>query len=248
MSYLNRANGYAPTGNVNSEPDLVQRPRFTNKVEVSLIDWMGRDGDIVNAARVSTKGAASLGMNEGARGLISYLMRNRHGTPFEHGAMKFLVTAPLFVWREHHRHRIGFSYNEESGRYKQLDPVFYVPEFARTQEGKPGHYKMTDSPGDLTALMEHELEYIATYAYESYDKMLKAGIAREVARMCLPVNIVSSCYVTCNPRSLMHFLGLRNAGEAQHEIRAVAQQYEAHFARLYPETHKAFIEGGRVAP
>lgn len=245
MSYLHRGNGYATTGNVNSEAGPVVE--FTDRIDVSLTDWMGRDGDICSAARVSTKGAATHG--DAPEKLIGYLMREKHGSPFEHGALKFMVTAPLFVWREHHRHRIGFSYNEESGRYRQLQPRFFIPEIAREQTGKPGHYKIAGTADThKSALMYAELSNVAHAAYTAYEKMLAEGIAREVARMCLPVNIMSTCYVTCNPRSLMHFLSLRNAPNAQLEIQQLAGQYEAHFARLYPITHAAFLENGRVAP
>jgi thymidylate synthase (FAD) len=117
--------------------EIITRDDF----DVDLIDVMGSDQSITHAAKVSTLGADSLD-TETSVGLINFLMKNRHGTPFEHASMTFRVTAPIFVWREFHRHRIGFSYNEESGRYKQLDPVFYVPSSERNliQEGKPGHY------------------------------------------------------------------------------------------------------------
>ncbi len=110
---------------------------------VQLIDTMGTDLDIARAAWVSTKGerAEDEADPEKVAGLINYLMRDRHGSPFEQASMKFLVKAPLFVWREHHRHRVA-SYNEESGRYKQLAPEFYIPARGRnlTQVGKPGAY------------------------------------------------------------------------------------------------------------
>ena len=96
-----------------------------NDFDVELVDSMGSDELICRAARVSTLGAASIDTSESA-GLIGFLMGNRHGSPFEHNAMMLRVTAPIFVWREFMRHRIGFSYNEESGRYKVLDGVFYV--------------------------------------------------------------------------------------------------------------------------
>lgn len=227
---------------------------YTNKIDVTLVKWMGRDGDIVQAARVSTQGAEA-GKESGA-GLIDYLMKNRHGSPFEHGAMTFLVTAPIFVWREHHRHRIGFSYNEESGRYKELEPRFYVPRVARTQVGKPGHYDIVESDDvELTRLMASHIEQANRLAYDNYRDMLSAGVAREVARMCLPVNIMSSCFVTCNPRSLMSFLSLRThrpdatfPSKPQAEIELLAEGYEAHFSRLYPLTWASFGKNGRVAP
>ena len=228
---------------------------FTSKIDVTLVNWSGRDQGIINAARVSTQGADSLESRE-SEGLIDYLMRNRHGSPFEHNLMTFMVTAPIFVWREHHRHRVGFSYNEESGRYKELEPVFYVPEVAREQVGKPGHYVITDSDDEaLTKTMVTNVKRVSEIAYRNYQDMLKTGVAREVARMVLPLNIMTTCVVTCNARSLMHFLSLRvDAADAtyttkpQLEIQMVAEQYENHFSRLYPLTWQAFVKNGRVAP
>jgi thymidylate synthase (FAD) len=229
---------------------------FTSEITVDLVDYMGSDLAIAQAARVSTVGADAETSTESA-GLINFLMRDRHGSPFEHGALKFRVQAPIFVWREHHRHRIGFSYNEESGRYKQLDPRFYLPAEDRNlvQKGKPGHYVF--SPGSLEqqVFVRSRLEDASVTSYEHYEALLDAGIAREVARMCLPVNIFSTCYVTTNPRALMHFLSLRTKDEGstfpsfpQREIEMVAEQYEAAFSTLFPQTHKAFVDNGRVAP
>src|SRR5690349_2531624 len=141
---------------------------FTSHIDVSLVKWCGRDGDIINAARVSTQGSDAM-MGGASAGLIDYLMKNRHGSPFEHGLMTFMVTAPIFVWREHHRHRVGFSYNEESGRYKQLEPVFYVPEKAREQVGKPGHYVITDTEDNsLTLTMRNAIDHACETSYRAY--------------------------------------------------------------------------------
>jgi thymidylate synthase (FAD) len=210
---------------------------------------MGSDMSIVKAAKVSTIGEASLGLNEGNKGLINYLMKHRHGSPFEHGAMTFLVKAPIFVWREHMRHRIGFSYNEESGRYKVLQPEFYRPDVARTQEGKAGHYIIERSEDDiLNHDMDCAFEWANIRAYQMYQEMLRRGVAREVARMVLPVNIMSSAYVTMNPRSMMNFLALRTAPNAQREIQIVASNYESYFSAKFTEVWAAFCGNGRVAP
>ena len=228
---------------------------LTPRITVDLVDHMGSDLSVVKAARVSTVGADAENSEESA-GLINFLMRDRHGSPFEHNALTFRVTAPLFVWREHHRHRIA-SYNEESGRYKQLDPVFYVPdpERALKQVGKAGAYTFVPGDVDQQILVSTSLADNAYSAYSRYQSMLDAGVAREVARMCLPVNIMSTCYVTMNARALMNFLSLRTKSEdstypsyPQREIEMVAEQYEAAFSELFPLTHKAFVDNGRVAP
>ena len=102
--------------------------QFRDDVTVELIDSMASDLSVVRSAKVSTVGDLSTLESDAEKsaGLINFLMRDRHGTPFEHNSMTFFVSAPIFVFREFHRHRIA-SYNEESGRYKKLQPVFYVP-------------------------------------------------------------------------------------------------------------------------
>lgn len=225
--------------------------RFRSDVSVKLIDSMGNDRALAEAAWVSTTDDAIVAQSktdDDVEGLIRYLMRHKHGTPFEHAALKFRVQAPIFVWREHHRHRIGFSYNEESGRYKKLEPEFYVPRKARTQTGKPGSYQIVSGNEEQTQQMEASLRTVATLAYDEYEHLLKAGVAREVARMCLPVNIYSTCYVTMNPRSLMNFCELRSAAAACAEIRAVAESYLRALSDLFPVTYEAFMQNGQIAP
>jgi thymidylate synthase (FAD) len=189
-------------------------------------------------------------------GLINYLMRDRHGSPFEHSNFTFYVKAPIFVWREHMRHRMA-SYNEESGRYRELQPEFYVPAPDRNvvQVGKPGAYTFEPGTPDQKAIVMQNFYRSCDEAYMHYIEMLDAGVAREVARGVLPVAIYSSAYVTINARSLMNFLSLRQNVEGQRfpsfpqrEIEMVAEKYEVAFKELMPMTHKAFVENGRVAP
>ena len=233
---------------------------FRSDVTVELVKHSASDADVVFAARVSTGGERSLedvGVDaSGSEGLIKYLARERHGSPFEHAVMTFYVQAPIFVWREHMRHRIA-SYNEESGRYRVLQPVFYVPAPDRmlVQTGKTGHYEFTPGTAEQHAVVDAEVRRACAQAYDSYLAMLEAGVAREVARMVLPVNIYSSAYVTMNSRALMNFLSLRLKSDdsrfpsyPQREIELVAEQYEEAFATLMPLTHRAFVANGRVAP
>ena len=230
--------------------------RFLDSFPVDLVQSVGSDKMICLAARVSTLGEDSLGGEESA-GLINFLMRGRHGTPFEHGSMTFRIKAPIFVWREFMRHRIGFSYNEQSGRYMELSGDFYLPSSDRPliQQGKPGAYSFI--PGDDVDynFTESSLSDAYRVAWEMYRTMLDNGIAMEVARMCLPVATYSSAYVTCNPRSLMAFLSLRTKSEAsmfpsypQWEIQQVARAMEDLFAQEYPLTWESFEKNGRVAP
>src|SRR5262245_20836223 len=169
-------------------------------------------------------------------------MRDRHGSPFEHNSMTFYVHAPIFVFREFMRHRIA-SYNEESGRYRELRPVFYVPAPERklVQEGKPGHYVFVEGTSEQHEVVVEQTKRSCAVAYEAYQQMLAAGVAREVARGVLPVATYSSMYVTMNARSLMNFLSLRTKREGsaypsfpQREIEMVAEQMEQLWAPLMP--------------
>lgn len=227
---------------------------------VELIKHAASDADVLWAARVSTKGESSLAEIEAdperSKGLINYLMRDRHGTPFEHSSMTFYVKAPIFVFREFMRHRT-FSYNEESGRYRQLDPLFYVPPPDRklVQVGKPGKYEFIDGTPEQYKLATEAIEESCRAAYRGYLEMLEAGVAREVARTVLPVGLYSSMYATCNSRALMNFLSLRTRRDdstfpsfPQREIEMVAEKMEVAWAAVMPLTHAAFTANGRVAP
>lgn len=219
---------------------------YTDQLTCTLLDSQASDLAVVNAARISLD-TQHPDMEEGDAPLIRFLLRNRHGTPFEHGYFKFLVEAPIFVFREHHRHRAGHSYNEMSGRYTQLEPKFYVPNEARVQQGKPGAYVYEDEPA-LTKPVQRHVQRSYEIAWATYEDLLRMGVAKEQARVVLPVGIYTKMIWSCNPRSLMHFLGLRNAPTAQAEIRAIAQQAETALRRIMPITWAAFIEAGRVAP
>lgn len=243
-----------------TEPAETEVLEFRSDITVELVKASASDSDVLFAARVSTTGDKSLADVDSdasrSAGLINYLMRDRHGSPFEHNMFTFYVHAPIFVWREHMRHRTN-SYNEESGRYRELQPVFYVPGPDRNlvQEGKPGAYEFTLGTAEQHQLVDGEVRAACAQSYAAYQRMLAADVAREVARAVLPVTIYSSAYVTLNARSLMHFLSLRTKREASHfpsfpqrEIEMVAERYETEFERLMPLTHAAFQAHGRVAP
>jgi thymidylate synthase (FAD) len=236
-------------------------PRFRDDVTVELVKHSASDTDVLWAARVSTAGEQSLEEltkdPERSTGLINYLMRDRHGSPFEHNSMTFFVSAPIFVFREFMRHRVGWSYNEESGRYRELQPVFYVPAPDRklVQQGRPGKYAFVHGTPEQHKAAVAAMEESYAQSYAAYQEMLAAGVAREVARATLPVGLYSSMYATCNARSLMHFLGLRTQHELakvpsfpQREIEMVGERMEALWAGLMPLTHAAFNANGRIAP
>jgi thymidylate synthase (FAD) len=233
---------------------------FRDDMSVELVKSSASDADVIWAARVSTAGDKSL-EDVGAdpaksEGLINYLARERHGSPFEHTSMTFFISAPIFVFREFMRHRIA-SYNEESGRYRELKPVFYIPSKERklVQIGKAGAYTFVDGTPEQFDITVAAVKETCNLAYANYQKMLDAGVAREVARAVLPVTLYSSMYVTMNARALMNFLSLRTAREGSHfpsypqrEIEMVAEKMEAHFAKLMPITYGAFQKSGRIAP
>ena len=208
---------------------------------------LATDLAVVNGARVSFN-TASQEMEERDGGLIRFLMRERHGSPFEHGYFRFLVKAPLFVVREHHRHRAGHSYNEWSGRYSRLEAEFYVPDFVRTQVGKPGAYTFEPVDEATRESTRREIEENAARAFETYERLLDQGVAKEVARAVLPLSTYTKYYWSCNPRSLMHFCSLRNHESAQFEIRQYAAAAESFLEQHMPVTHAAFIAANRVAP
>ncbi len=233
---------------------------YRDDVTVELIKSSASDADVIWAARVSTAGEQSIESlkddPEKSAGLINYLARERHGSPFEHTSFTFFISAPIFVFREFMRHRIA-SYNEESGRYRELKPVFYIPSRERKliQVGKTGHYTFEDGTQEQFDLMVSEMKKAYTAAYDAYQKMLDAGIAREVARATLPVATYSSMYVTMNARALMNFLSLRTTAEGSHfpsypqrEIEMVGEKMEAFFKEKMPLVHAAFNKSGRVSP
>lgn len=245
-----------PADSTNSAKEI----GFRDDMTVELVKHAASDADVIWAARVSTKGESSLADVEAdperSRGLINFLMRDRHGTPFEHSTMTFYVRAPIFVFREFMRHRT-FSYNEESGRYRELAPEFYVPgpERKLIQQGKPGKYDFVEGTPEQHKLVTEATKDAYRRAYAAYREMLGAGVAREVARTVLPVGLYSSMYATCNARALMNFLSLRTRRDdsrfpsfPQREIEMVAEKMEAEWAALMPLTHAAFEANGRVAP
>jgi thymidylate synthase (FAD) len=226
------------------QQDVVE---ILDKGFLALDGALATDLAVVNGARVSFNSEAQE-MDDRDAGLIRFLMRERHGSPFEHGYFRFLVKAPLFVVREHHRHRAGHSYNEWSGRYSKLEPEFYIPDFVRTQIGKPGSYTFEPVDDETREATRAEIEDNALRAFEAYERMLERGVAKEIARAVLPLSTYTKYYWSCNPRSLMHFCSLRNDEAAQYEIRQYGAAAESFLEKLMPVTHAAFVASGRVSP
>jgi len=214
---------------------------------VRLDNSMADDLSVVQSARVSF-GKEARDMGEPEIGLINFLMKNRHGTPFEHNAFRFHIKCPIFVAREWMRHRIG-SFNEWSGRYSKLEAEFYLPKRLRTQVGKPGAYTFEEVEDDvLNRIWTDTMVGSQEHAWDSYDFLLRVGVAKEVARMILPLNIYTQFYWTLNARALMNFLSLRNSEHAMLEIREYAKAIEELFYQEMPYTYAAFVENERIAP
>ena len=229
---------------------------FRSDMTVDLIDSMGNDDSVIRSAKVSTMTDTTVDdMSEaGKEKFIDFLVSSRHGSPFEHVLFTFRIEAPIFVWREFMRHRMA-SYNEESGRYTELKPVFYIPDENRNlvQVGKPGEYAFTQGDPLPVRATDAFLRTCSVEADADYRSLLKRGIAREVARMVLPLNIYSTAYVTMNLRSLTNFLSLRRNVEGQtvpsfpqREIEMVAELMEEHANSIVPITLGAFRRNGRV--
>ena len=215
---------------------------------VRLDDAMASDLSVVNAARVSFARHKEA-MDDSDEGLIRFLLRERHGTPFEHNAFRFHVRCPIFVAREWFRHRIG-SFNEFSMRYAKATDDFYVPEpeDVRTQVGKPGAYSFEPVAPELAETTREELQAVYDTAYSTYERLVEAGVARELARSVMPVGAYTEFYWTVNARALMNFVSLRNAETAQREIRRYANAVEQFLADRMPVTYDAFVAAGRVGP
>src|SRR6476620_5491984 len=215
---------------------------------VRLDDAMATDLSVVNAARVSFARRKDV-MEEADEGLIRFLMRDRHGTPFEHNSFRFHIRCPIFVAREWMRHRVR-AFNEFSMRYAKATDDFYVPEpeDVRTQVGKPGSYSFESVSPELAETTRDELRAVYDAAYETYEKLVELGVARELARCVLPVGAYTEFYWTVNARALMNFLSLRAAETAQREIRRYAEACEVFLAERMPVTYAAFVANDRTPP
>ncbi|HSR71219.1 MAG TPA: FAD-dependent thymidylate synthase [Kiloniellales bacterium] len=229
---------------------------------VRVVDYMGDDGAIVQAARVSYgKGTRQL---RGDAGLINYLLRHRHTTPFEMCEIKFHVKLPIFVARQWIRHRTA-NVNEYSARYSVLDREFYIPApehlAAQSAANRQGRGEVLE--GEEAARVLEILRDDAARAYEHYEEMLnerqdgtqidpkRAGLARELARMDLPLNVYTQWYWKCDLHNLLHFLSLRADPHAQYEIRAYAEAMLEVVRRWVPITYEAFenhvLRGARLS-
>lgn len=211
--------------------------------KVELVDFMGGDDRTCLSAWVSfgTDDTARLKNRKQVEGLINFLYRERHMTPFESTSFTFAIHTPIFVAREFFRHRTG-KYNEWSGRYSEMVSDFYFPTADRPliQKGKPGDYYFVPGTKEQFALVLKSFERAYGVCWKEYQHLLDAGVAKEVARDVLPLGLYTKFYVTFDARNLMHFLSLRNDSHALYEIREVAEQMEEIFAEKMPLAYAAY--------
>jgi thymidylate synthase (FAD) len=217
--------------------------------EIELLSCMASDVDVVNAAKVSFATYVKE-LDEASIGLIKYLMRNKHATPFEHSVFKFRIKAPIFVTREWMRHRWS-SFNEMSMRYHQPSSIdYYTPAYdkIRKQVGKPGAYSFEEiSDPEVKDAFYSIFQQTILQADEAYYKLIDLGVAKEIARCVLPVTQYTEFIWTVNARSLINFISLRNESNAQYEINEYAKVIEEIFKQKMPISHEAFVESGRIS-
>lgn len=219
---------------------------FRSHMGVVLMDFMGDESTVIHAAKLSTLGAKSPEKSE-AKGFLSWLAREGHTVPFEHVVLSFRLEVPIFVSRQVVKYR-HTSISEESGRYKELEPIFYFPKRNRpvVQIGKTGDYNFIEDEEKYN-LTCRQIIQSSLDAWGSYSKLLNEGVAKEVARMVLPVNIYSTMRVTGNLVHWLHFISQR-ATEApshgQREIADVANQIGECIAERFPTIWNQFVENG----
>ena len=210
-------------------------PLNDNTGSVQLIQSVGDDTGIVNSARVSF-GKRIDSIEDKDKKLIKYILEHEHGTPFEHNSLSFLIKAPLFVVQQHLRHRIS-SFNQISARYVEIKEEFYIPQNFRKQStnNRQASIEGNDLENEKANLIYTESLKVA---YSKYQELLSLGVAREQARGLLPHCTYSEYYRTCNLRSLLHFIKLRDHANAQWEIQQYAKAMKEIAKEIFPETFK----------
>ncbi len=207
---------------------------------VRLVDYMGNDERILEAARISYK---SKGKGEEAdKKLISYLWRNKHTSPFEMVKITLNIKMPIFVMRQYVRHRMQ-NLNEVSARYTELPNEFYIPKEWRAQDtkNKQGSVQMDMLP-EYHVKTSNDVKNFCQDAYQLYEKLLSEGVAREMARMVLPINIYTEIFACWDLKNLLHFISLRDDSHAQAEIQEYGKAIKSICQEIVPWTMEAYQE------
>ena len=222
--------------------------------EVRLIEYVGSDKSVVNSARVSfiSDKPGELGLGAKDKKLLKYLADNKHTSPFEHCSMTFRITVPLFVARQHMRHRT-WSYNEASRRYTSQDIKFYCPTDFRRQAETNRQASLNDGNfinpvvstviGTTTNYSKKASDVVLSHARKSlklYEQLLEKGVCREQARMVLPQSMYTEYWATANLLNIMKFLKLRVAKDSQVEMQDMAKAIASFVKNIYPESYEAW--------
>ena len=202
-------------------------------ISVTLINSYGDDYTAAEAARVSTRGTAREDVDRDNR-LIDYLLSNAHTSPFEHAGATFCIKTPIFSARQIMRHRT-FSYNEISRRYTSGDVEFYVPQKLHTQHSQRLQCSTDQEPVGSLFLIEHIKNHMMQ-SLDLYHHLLERGVSREQARYVLPLNTMTTFWMTGNLHNWLRFLSLRTHTDTQEETRIVAQAIRLHLSSLFPVT------------
>ena len=211
---------------------------------VRYIDHMGTDERIVESARISYR-SPSKGP-EKDKGLLNYLYRNRHTSPFEMVKISMNIKMPIFVMRQYVRHRMQ-NLNEVSARYTQLPSEFYIPEKWRIQDTKNKQGSLEVGEDQLNhEFYTEEVKKFCDDAYDLYQNLIDSGISREMARMVLPINIYTEIYSTWDMKNLLHFISLRDDSHAQAEIQEYGRAMKEIATELFPWTMEAYEKGKEV--
>lgn len=223
-----------------------------SEIKVELLDWMGTDLDVVNAAKVSFSKESKwkedsyydmepLQLEDKDKKLISYLAKHDHWTPFAHTALKFRVAAPVPIRTQCFKHKIGMVENEESRRYISKTPEIFIPEFFRSKpegsikQGSGGQHQDND-------LLLSEYKRCAQNSVDLYESMLKRGVCPEQARFILPQGAIVNWIWTGNLVSFANFYNKRIDTNAQREVQMVAELVGKEIEQIFPVSWKALTE------
>lgn len=207
---------------------------------VRLIDWMGDDSRILEAARISYR-SPSKG-EEADKKLLAYLYKHKHTSPFEMCKVTLNIKMPIFIMRQYVRHRMQ-NLNEVSARYTELPNEFYIPEKWRAQDSKNKQGSVEDGELPHDQLTDMTRTCVAE-SYRVYQRLLDAGVAREMARMVLPVNIYTEIYACWDLKNLLHFITLREDSHAQAEIQEYGKAIKSILNELFPWTMECYSQWG----
>jgi thymidylate synthase (FAD) len=225
-----------------TQAQVASDPKYTPYLDhgfVGLVESMGSDASIDESARMSYgKGTRTI---SDMRNLIRYLVRHQHTSPVEMGELRFHLKMPIFIMRQFVRHRTA-SLNEYSGRYSEMSDEFYIPDYSRIQPQSTTNKQGSEGslPDGAAMLAQNEMIAASDDAYHSYQKLLEAGVSREIARIVLPLSNYTELYWKIDLKNFFHFINLRLDPHAQWEIQVLAQAMYDAVKGIFPITCEAF--------